>query len=104
MTSPVSPSPFSKTELQKLIAVTTMTQVAKLALKAGNTIDDLVEAGIESQYTRQGVYAAIRKTGKRVRAVRSDKGLTLKVKINKLIEEAKALEAKLKGEASASPI
>lgn len=95
MTSPVSPSPFSKIELQKLLAVTTMTNVAKLALKAGNTVDDLIEAGVESQYTRQGVYSAIRKTGKRVRAVRSDKGVTLKRKINRLIEEAKALEAKL---------
>ena len=79
-----------------------MTQVAKLALKAGNTIDDLVEAGIESQYTRQGVYAAVRKAGKRVRAVRSDKGITLKKKINSLIEQAEQLRAKLASEASAS--
>jgi hypothetical protein len=104
MNSSTSPSPFSKTELQKLLAVTTMTHVAKLALKAGNTVDDLIEAGVESQYTRQGVYSAIRKTGKRVRAVRSDKGLTLKRKINRLIEEARALEARLEGEADASPI
>lgn len=98
-----SPSPFSKTELQKLLAVTTMTNVAKLALKAGNTVDDLIEAGVESQYTRQGVYSAIRKTGKRVRAVRSDKGMTLKRKINRLIEEAKVLEAKLSQDSKSDP-
>lgn len=98
-----SPSPFSKTELQKLLAVTTMTNVAKLAFKAGNTVDDLIEAGVESHYTRQGVYSAIRKTGKRVRAVRSDKGMTLKRKVNRLIEEAKALEAKLSQDSKSDP-
>lgn len=80
-----------------------MIQVAKLALKAGNTVDDLLEAGLESGYTRQGVYLAIRKAGKRVRALRSDKGMTLKRKIGKLIEDAKALEARLKGEAEVLP-
>ena len=72
-----------------------MTQVAKLALKAGNTVDDLLSAGAQAQYTRQGVYQAIRNAGHRTRKLRSDKGLTLKRKIGRLLEQAKAMEAKL---------
>lgn len=90
-----TPEPFTKLELIKLIAATTMTTVVKIAMKAGNTIADITEAGLESGYTRQGVYAAIRAAGVRTRSERSDKGQTLKVKIGKLIEEAKALEARL---------
>ena len=89
-------SPFTRTELLKLIAVTTLTQVAKLAFKAGNTTDDVVGAALESDYTRQGAYAAIRAAGKRTRKERSDKGQTLRLKINKLVDEAKALQDKLK--------
>ena len=95
MTLPASSTPFSATELQKLLGITTMTQVAKLALKAGNTVDDLLSAGAQAQYTRQGVYQAIRNAGHRTRKLRSDKGLTLKRKIGRLLEQAKAMEAKL---------
>ena len=90
-----TPEPFSKTELIKLIAATTMTTVVKIAMKAGNSIEEITAAGLESGYTRQGVYSAIRSAGFRTRSERSDKGQTLKVKINKLIEEARALEARL---------
>ena len=90
-----TPEPFAKTELIKLIAATTMTNVVKIAMKAGNSIQEITEAGLEADYTRQGVHAAIRSAGFRTRSERSDKGQTLKVKISKLIEEAKALEARL---------
>ena len=90
-----TPEPFSKTELIKLIAASTMTTVVKIAMKAGNSIEEITAAGLESGYTRQGVYSAIRSAGFRTRSERSDKGQTLKVKINKLIEEARALEARL---------
>jgi hypothetical protein len=97
-----TPEPFSKTEIIKLIAASTMTTVVKIAMKAGNTIADITEAGLESGYTRQGVYSAIRAAGFRTRSERSDKGQTLKVKIGKLIEEAKALEARLTKQSGSS--
>jgi hypothetical protein len=90
-----TPEPFSKTELLKLIAASTMTTVVKIAMKAGNTIPEITEAGLEAEYTRQGVYSAIRSAGFRTRTERSDKGQTLKVKIGKLIDQARALEARL---------
>ena len=90
-----SPEPFTKTELLKLLSVSTMTSTAKLALKAGNTVEDLAAAGAESGYTRQGVFSAVRATGHRIRKERSDKGQTLKLKLNRLIEQANALQAKL---------
>ena len=90
-----TPEPFSKTELLKLIAATTMTNVVKIAMKAGNSIEEITAAGLEADYTRQGVYAAIRSAGFRTRSERSDKGQTLKVKIGKLIDQARALEARL---------
>ena len=97
-----TPTPFSKTELIKLIAASTMTTVVKIAMKAGNSIEEITAAGLESGYTRQGVYSAIRSAGFRTRSERSDKGQTLKVKIGKLIEEAKALEARLTQQSSGS--
>lgn len=90
-----TPTPFTKTELIKLIAASTMTTVVKIAMKAGNSIEEITEAGLEADYTRQGIYSAIRSAGFRTRSERSDKGQTLKVKIGKLIEEARALEARL---------
>jgi hypothetical protein len=91
-------TPFARTELLKLIAVTTLTQVSKLAFKAGNTADDIVGAALEADYTRQGAYNAIRSAGHRTRKERSDKGQTLRLKINKLVEESIALQAKVKEE------
>jgi len=93
MTSPSNP--FTATELQKLLGVATMSQVAKLALKAGNKTEDLLAAGNQAGFTRQGVNLALRNAGHRTRKVRSDKGLTLKRKIGRLLEQAKVLEAKL---------
>jgi len=97
-----TPEPFAKTELIKLIAATTMTNVVKIAMKAGNSVEEITEAGLEAEYTRQGIYSAIRSAGFRTRSERSDKGQTLKVKINKLIEEARALEARLTQQSSGS--
>jgi len=95
-----TPSPFSRTEILKILAATTLTNVAKIALRAGNTADDIAEAALEANYTRQGAYAALRSAGFRTRKERSDKGQTLKVKINKLIEEAKILESRLTEQSS----
>ena len=97
-----TPEPFSKTELLKLIAATTLTNVVKIAMKAGNSIEEITAAGLESGYTRQGVYSAIRSAGFRTRSERSDKGQTLKVKIGKLIDQARALEARLTQQSSGS--
>lgn len=97
-----TPSPFSRTEILKILAATTLTNVAKIALKAGNTADDIAEAALEANYTRQGTFAALRSAGFRTRKERSDKGQTLKVKINKLIEEAKILESRLTEQSSGS--
>ena len=99
-----NPKPFTKTELLKLLSVTTMTAAAKLALKAGNVPEDLAVAGVEVGYTRQGVFSALRATGHRVRKERSDKGQTLKLKLNKLIEQANALQAKLQEEAGVKQV
>ncbi|NCY20894.1 hypothetical protein EBX31_02925 [bacterium] len=79
-----------------------MTNVVKIAMKAGNSIEEITEAGLEVDYTRQGIYSAIRSAGFRTRSERSDKGQTLKVKIGKLIEEARALEARLTQQSSGS--
>ena len=97
-----NPEPITKTELLKILSVTTMTAAAKLALKAGNVPEDLAAAGTEAGYTRQGVFSALRATGHRIRKERSDKGQTLKLKLNKLIEQANALQAKLTQESSSS--
>jgi len=97
-----TPEPFAKTELLKRIAATTMTNVVKIAMKAGNSIEEITAAGLESGYTRQGVYSAIRSAGFRTRSERSDKGQTLKVKIGKLIDQARALEARLTQQSSGS--
>ena len=99
-----NPKPFTKTELLKLLSVTTMTAAAKLALKAGNVPEDLAVAGVEAGYTRQGVFSALRATGHRVRKERSDKGQTLKLKLNKLIEQATALQAKMQEEAGVKQV
>jgi hypothetical protein len=96
------PEPFTKTELLKLIAASTMPNVVKIAMRAGNTIPEITAAGLEAEYTRQGVYSAIRSAGFRTRAERSDKGQTLKVKIGKLIDQARALEARLTQQSSGS--
>jgi hypothetical protein len=95
-----TPEPFSKTELLKLIAASTMTNVVKIAMKAGNSIEEITAAGLEAEYTRQGVYSAIRSAGFRTRSERSDKGQTLRAKLNQLIEQSKALQAKLAQEDS----
>ena len=97
-----TPEPFTKTELIKLIAASTMPNVVKIAMKGGNSIEEITEAGLEADYTRQGIYSAIRSAGFRTRSERSDKGQTLKVKIAKLMEEAKALEAMLTQQSSGS--
>jgi hypothetical protein len=48
------------------------------------------------------VFSALRATGHRIRKERSDKGQTLKIKLNRLIEQANALQAKLSQESSSS--
>ena len=87
--------PLERTDLLKLIPLMTLTKLAKIALKSGTPVPEFIEAALEGGYTSAGGYNALREAGHRTRAVRSDKGQTLKVKINKLIEEARALEARL---------
>ena len=89
------PDPFNETELLKLIAVTTLTAVCKLALKAKNEPQEIVNAAVKSGYTLQGAYAALREAGHRMRSERCDKGQTLRLKLKKLIEQSKALEKKM---------
>lgn len=89
------PEPFNETELLKLISVTTLTAVCKLALKAKNEPQEIINAAVKSGYTLQGTYAALREAGHRMRRERCDKGQTLRVKLKKLIEQSKALEKKM---------
>jgi aspartate oxidase len=89
------PEPFSETELLKLITVTTLTAVSKLALKAKNEPQEIINAAVKSGYTLQGSYAALREAGHRMRRERCDKGQTLRVKLKKLIEQSQALEKKM---------
>jgi len=87
--------PLERTDLLKLIPLMTLTKLAKIALKSGTPIPEFIEAAQEAGYTSAGGYHALREAGHRTRAVRSDKGQTLKIKINRLIEQAKTLQAKL---------
>ena len=73
----------------------TLTKLAKLALASGTPVTEFIEAALEAGYTRAGGYNALREAGYRIRSVRSDKGQTLKIKLNRLIEQAKALQEKL---------
>lgn len=97
------PIPLEQTEVSKLILITTLTKVSKLALKSGTSIDVIINAALDSGYTRQGVYAALREAGYRTRKERSDKGVTLRSKLDRLIEQANALQAKLNQQSSSSP-
>ena len=87
--------PLERTDLLKLIPLMTLTKLAKLALKSGPPIPEFIEAALQGGYTSAGGYSALREAGHRTRAVRSDKGQTLKIKLNRLIEQANALQAKL---------
>jgi xanthine dehydrogenase iron-sulfur cluster and FAD-binding subunit A len=87
--------PLERTDLLKLIPLMTLTKLAKLALKSGTPVTEFIEAALEGGYTSAGGYNALREAGHRTRAVRSDKGQTLKIKLNRLIEQANALQAKL---------
>lgn len=87
--------PLEPTDLLKLIPLMTLTKVAKIAVKSGTPQSVFVDTAIESGYTRQGAFAALRCAGVRTRRVRSDKGKTLRRKIDGLIEQAQSLREKL---------
>ena len=87
--------PLERTDLLKLIPLMTLTKLAKLALKSGTPVTEFIEAALEGGYTSAGGYHALREAGYRTRAVRSDKGQSLKIKLNRLIEQANALQTKL---------
>ena len=91
---------MERTDLLKLIPLMTLTKLAKIAIKSGTPAVAFVEVAVEAGYTSAGGYNALREAGFRTRRERSDKGQTLKVKINKLIEEARALEARLTQQSS----
>jgi hypothetical protein len=96
------PVPLEQTDLLKLIPLMTLTKVAKLALKSGTAPDVLIDAAIIAKYTRQGAHAALREAGYRKRGLRSDKGLTLRRKLDRLVEQANALHARLAQQESSS--
>ena len=98
----LSPAPLEPIEIRKLAAVLPLTKTAKIAMKTGTTPEVFLDSLSESGATRQALHAALRHAGHRTRKVRSDRGRTLKVKIDKLLEEAKALEAKLSGQQQSS--
>jgi ABC-type amino acid transport substrate-binding protein len=95
MTSKYPVVPLEQTDIIKLIPLMTLTKVAKIAVKSGTLPAVVIDAAIESGYTRQGAFAALRGAGVRERRVRSDKGKTLRKKLDGLIEQANALREKL---------
>lgn len=95
MKSNIPIAPLERTDLLKLIPLMTLTKLAKLALKSGTPVPEFIEAALEGGYTKTGGYHALREAGHRTRGVRSDKGQTLKLKLNRLIEQAQTLQAKL---------
>jgi hypothetical protein len=95
MTSKFPIVPLERTDLLKLIPLTTLTKVAKFAVKSGTPASVFVEASVEAGYTSQGAYSALRGAGYRTRKERSDKGRTLKSKLNRLIEQAQELKNRL---------
>ena len=95
--------PLDRTDLHKLIPLMTLTKLAKIALKSGTPVAEFVAATLEAGYTSAGGYSALRGAGHRTRRLRSDKGQTLRIKLNQLIEQSKALQAKLAQEDSSSP-
>jgi hypothetical protein len=92
--------PLDRTDLHKLIPLMTLTKLAKIALKSGTPVAEFVDATVEAGYTSAGGYSALRGAGHRTRRIRSDKGQTLRAKLNHLIEQSKALQAKLAQEDS----
>lgn len=94
--------PLERTDLLKLIPLMTLTKLAKIALKSGTGASEFVDAAMEAGYTSAGGYNALREAGHRTRGVRSDKGQTLKIKLNRLIEQANALQAKLAQQSDSS--
>ena len=90
-----SPQPLERTELLKLMVLTPLTKATKMALKSGTTPETILLCAVECGYTRAGAYSALREAGHRTRKVRSDKGLTIRNRIQKLINQARDLEAKL---------
>ncbi len=95
MTSKFPIVPLERTDLLKLIPLATLTKIAKLAVRSGTPASVFVEASVEAGYTSQGAYSALRSAGYRTRKERSDKGNTLRTKINRLIEQAHELQTRL---------
>ncbi len=96
--------PLDRTDLHKLIPLMTLTKLAKIALKSGTPVAEFVEATVEAGYTSAGGYSALRAAGHRTRRTRCDKGQTLRAKLNRLIEQSKALQVKLEEEAGANRV
>ena len=98
----LSPAPLEPIEIRKLAAVLPLTKTAKIAIKTGTTPEVFLDSLSGFGVTRQAIHAALRYAGHRTRKVRSDRGRTLKVKIETLLEAAKALQAKLAGQQQSS--
>lgn len=87
--------PLEQTDIRKLLPLMTLTKAARIALKSGTTPEVILSAAMESGYTRAGGYHALREAGHRTRKVRSDKGRTIRNRIQTLIDQARELESKL---------
>lgn len=95
--------PLEKTDLHKILPLMTLTKAAKLALKSGTSPDTILDVAVECGYTRAGGHHALREAGHRTRKVRSDKGRTIRNRIQKLIDQARELESKLAQQEGGSP-
>lgn len=87
--------PLERTDLLKLMPLTTLTKVSRLALKSGTPPETILDVAIECGYTRAGGHHALREAGHRTRKVRSDKGRSIRHQIETLMNKAKELESKL---------
>ena len=87
--------PLEQTDICKLLPLMTLTKAARIALKSGTTPEVILSAAMQSGYTRAGGYHALREAGHRTRKVRSDKGRTIRNRIQTLIDQARELESKL---------
>ena len=87
--------PLEQTDICKLLPLMTLTKACRLALKSGTPPEAILGAAVQCGYTRTGGYHALREAGHRTRKVRSDKGRTIRNRIQRLIDQARELESKL---------
>lgn len=67
--------PYQVHELVRLALYLKFSQVAHVGLRSGTTMEDVRQAGLEAGLTRQGVLAAMKRAGFKVRKTK-EKTLT----------------------------